>query len=224
VESFCPGGYHEDISGRENPMTENRTLHLQKCLERLHGGEEAARRELLEGTCERLTQLTRTMLRDYRRLKRWEETEDVLQNAMLRLYRALQEVTPPTLRDFYRLATAQIRRELIDLSRHYYGPRGSGRLHASNAGPEDSGESHLLPYEQSESTNCPDHLAVWSEFHRQVEALPEEEREVFDLLWYQRLQHTEAASVLGVSARTVKRRWQSACLKLHAALKGELPG
>jgi RNA polymerase sigma-70 factor (ECF subfamily) len=204
-------------------MTDNRTVHLQNCLDRLHRGDEAARKELLEGTCERLTQLTRTMLRDYRRLKRWEQTEDVLQNALVRLYRALQEVTPASLRDFYRLATLQIRRELIDLSRRYYGPQGRGRLHASNVEEANPLESHPPAYEQADSSDGPARLAVWSEFHRQVEALPEEEREVFDLVWYQGLQHTEAASVLGVSARTVKRRWQSACLKLHQAMRGELP-
>jgi len=75
-------------------MEEPRTVHLQHCLDRLRGGDEAARKELLAGACERLTQLTRTMLRDYHRLKRWEETEDVRQNAVLRLYRTLQEVTP----------------------------------------------------------------------------------------------------------------------------------
>jgi RNA polymerase sigma factor (sigma-70 family) len=205
-------------------MADNRTVHLQACLGRLHGGEEAARRELLEGACERLTQLTRTMLQDYRRLKRWEDTEDVLQSALVRLCRALQEVTPPSLRDFYRLATLQIRRELIDLSRHYYGPQGPGRLHASNIEEQDVHESHPPVYEQADSADSPVRLAVWSEFHRQVETLPDEEREVFDLVWYQGLPHTEAAAVLNVSARTAKRRWQSACLKLHGAMRGELPG
>jgi RNA polymerase sigma-70 factor (ECF subfamily) len=206
-------------------MEEPRTVHLQHCLDRLRGGDEAARKELLEGACERLTQLTRTMLRDYHRLKRWEETEDVRQNAVLRLYRTLQEVTPASLRDFYRLATLSIRRELIDLSRHYYGPQGRGRLHVSNVEAANSSDSSPPPaYEQADSSEGPARLAVWSEFHRQVEALPEEEREVFDLVWYQGLQHTEAAAVLGVSARTVRRRWQSGCLKLHERMRGELPG
>jgi DNA-directed RNA polymerase specialized sigma24 family protein len=45
-----------------------------------------------------------------------------------------------------------------------------------------------------------------------------------DLLFYQGLQQAEAAAVLGVSERTVKRRWQSARLALHEALGGRLPG
>jgi RNA polymerase sigma-70 factor (ECF subfamily) len=193
-------------------------------VDRLRQGDEAARQELLEGTCERLRQLTQTMLRDYRRLKRWEETDDVLQNALVRLHRALQQVTPPTLRDFYRLATLQIRRELIDLSRHYYGPEGRARRHASNAGLDNSSQASQPAYEQADSAEGPAKLAVWGEFHEQADALPTEEREVFDLLWYQGLTHAEAAEVLSVSTKTVMRRWQAACLRLHEALGGEMPG
>ena len=44
---------------------------------------------------------------------------------------ALNDVKPALLRDFYRLAAVQVRRELIDLARHYYGPQGHGAHHAS---------------------------------------------------------------------------------------------
>ena len=205
-------------------MTDHHTTYLQRCLDRLRAGDQDARKELLNGACERLSQLTRTMLKDYRRLKRWEETDDVLQNALVRLYRALGQVTPASLRDFYRLATLQIRRELIDLARHYYGPEGPGGKYLSNAGGEDSDSIPRPAYEQADSSHGPSRLAAWSEFHQQVHALPEEEQEVFDLVWYQGLKHTEAAEVLNVSARTVKRRWQAACLRLHEALRGDLPG
>jgi len=204
-------------------MSDHRSVSLQRCLDRLHGGEEAARRELLDTACARLSQITRTMLRDYPRLKRWEQTDDVLQNALLRLMRALQSITPPSLRDFYRLATLQIRRELIDLVRHHFGPEGRGANHATNRVPKDSQDSSPALYERADSTESPSRLAIWAEFHEQVERLPEEEREVFDLVWYQGVGHTEAAELLGISAKTVKRRWQSACLHLHEALHGELP-
>jgi DNA-directed RNA polymerase specialized sigma24 family protein len=78
-------------------------------------------------------------------------------------------------------------------------------------------------YERADGTLDPDSLATWGEFHRQAQALPEEEQAVFDLIWYQGLGHTEAAELLNVCPRTVKRRWQSACLKLHAALGSSLP-
>ena len=39
------------------------------------------------------------MLRDYPRVGRWEQTDDVLQNALLRLWRALEDVRPATARE-----------------------------------------------------------------------------------------------------------------------------
>ena len=107
-------------------MADDRSTYVQQCLVRLQQGDAAAREELLQGACRRLTDLARTMLRGYRRLKRWEETDDVLQGALVRLDRMLREITPATPRDFYRLATTQIRRELIDLARRYFGPTGLG--------------------------------------------------------------------------------------------------
>jgi len=204
-------------------MADTSPSQVLQYLERLRQGDPSARHSLLNGTCERLGQLTRLMLRDYPRLKRWEETDDVLQNALLRLYRALEQVAPPTPRDFFRLATLQIRRELIDLVRHYYGAEGQGLHHATNVEtPEKSGGAPL--YEKADGTHDPSRLAAWCEFHQQVERLPEEEREVYDLIYYHELGHTEAAELLGVSARTVKRRYQAACLRLHDALGGQLPG
>ena len=57
---------------------------------------EAARSELLSHASQRLECLTRKMLRDYPGVHRWEQTDDVLQNASLRLYRALSEVALPS--------------------------------------------------------------------------------------------------------------------------------
>jgi RNA polymerase sigma-70 factor (ECF subfamily) len=195
-------------------MADQPTIRLQQCLERLQAGDEGARQELLAGVSDRLTRLTRAMLKDYARLRRWEETGDVLQSALLRLYRALQTVTPGTLREFYRLAALQIRRELIDLARHHFGPQSGGGHHESVAG---------APEAPADSTCGPDRLASWAEFHEQVDALPEQEREVFDLVWYQGLTHPEAAALLETSTKTVQRRWHAACRKLHEALGGELP-
>jgi RNA polymerase sigma-70 factor (ECF subfamily) len=196
------------------------TGRVQHLLDRLRQGDEEARKELINASCERLRSLAHIMIKDYPRLRRWEETADVLQNALLRLYRALQTLTPPSPRDFYRLAALEVRRELLDLARHYFGPHGEGENRQSQAGRSGSGASVAGPGDLSLE---PGQLALWSEFHQQVSALPEEEREVFDLIWYQDLSQTEAAQLLGVCARTVKRRWQSACLKLHEGLKGEVP-
>src|SRR5256885_9614190 len=50
----------------------------------------------------------------------------------------------------------------------------------------------------------------WTELHEQIGALPDEEREVVGLLFYQGLSQAETAEVLGISLRTVQRRWHDA--------------
>jgi RNA polymerase sigma-70 factor (ECF subfamily) len=201
-------------------MADSSTTQLQACLERMNAGDPAARDELIRRACERLRRLTGKMLQDFRRLHRWEETDDVLQSAMIRLLQALRVVQPGSVVEFFRLAASAIRRELIDLARHYYGPQGPAAQHASNLGAA----TDAPPYDRPESTYEPSRLARWTEFHGQVESLPEDERTVFDLLWYQGLTQAEAAAVLSVSEPTVRRRWRSARLHLHQALCDEHPG
>jgi hypothetical protein len=50
------------------------TIRLQRCLDRLQGGDETARAELLNAACHRLTQPTRKMFRADGRLRRWKHT------------------------------------------------------------------------------------------------------------------------------------------------------
>ena len=197
---------------------------IQGWIDRLQAGDESAREELIRSACNRMERLTRKMLKTYPRVKRWEQTDDVFQNAVMRLYRTLEQITPKSVPEFFRLAALNIRRELLDLVKHYYGPRGAGAKHATLGGQPDGEEPGGGRLEKSDTTRQPDRLADWGEFHRQVDQLPDEEREIFDLLWYQGLTQAEAGDVLGVTERTVKRRWQSARLKLHEAMQGEMPG
>ena len=204
------------------PQSMTTTAQLQLWIERLRAGDDSARDQLISCCCSRLLQLTRKMLKRYPRVKRWEETDDVLQNVSLRLRRTLAQVTPNSVLDFLRLASLNIRRELLDLVKHYYGPRGLGVHHFSD--PGGNGGDTPPPFsEAADVAHEPSRLALWSEFHRAIEQLPEESRETFDLLWYQGLSPAEAAEVLEVTPRTVQRRWQAARLQLFEALHGELP-
>lgn len=206
------------------PDSGSQTIYVQSCLDRLARGDESARAELFERTCERLRGLARKMLRNYPRVQRWEETSDVLQNAVLRLDRALKQMNVKTSRDYFGLAALNIRRELLDMAKHYYGPQGRGAKHATRAADATaSDQDPIANHAGADSAAGPDRLAAWTEFHEQIERLPAEEREVFDLLWYQELSQAEAAALLNVSERTIKRRWQSARIMLHDALKGEVP-
>jgi RNA polymerase sigma factor (sigma-70 family) len=51
-----------------------------------------------------------------------------------------------------------------------------------------------------------------------MDTMSAEDREVMDLVYYQGLTQEEAAQVLGISHRTLKRRWFSARTRLHGAL------
>jgi RNA polymerase sigma-70 factor (ECF subfamily) len=197
-------------------MSDEQDRDYQCWIDRLRAGDARARDELLTCASERLRRLTRKMLRDYPGVRQFEETDDVFQNAAVRLHRALCEAAPASGRDFIRLAAAQIRRELIDLARHY---------RSQAAGPLPAGgETDGPPGDPPETTQDPGRLADWGEFHCQIAALPDEEREVFDLLWYQGLSQAEAAAVIQVSLKTLKRRWQAARRQLYRALDGKLPG
>lgn len=185
-------------------------------LQRLRDGNSSAINDLLNHSSDRLLHLTRKMLAGFSGVKKHEQTDDVLQNALLRLTRALQESVPEDSRHYFRLAALQIRRELIDLARRY---NGKGAVSFDRAGPDGDGDGgdEWIP---SEHTNDPRRVAEWTEFHRLIQELPDTEREVVDLLLYNGLSQQEAADVMQVDVRSIKRYWQRARLTLFEKLQG----
>ena len=177
-----------------------------------------ARTELLERAAQRLLILTRRMFRNYPQLRRWEETDDVFQNAILRLYRSLGDVRPDSVRGFFAPAATQIRRTLIDLARHHFGPEGSAAHHHSETRAAQSG-SNSHDSRLAGGDEPPETLDAWARFHEAVEHLPLDERDAFSLVWYGEATQHEVADLLGVSERTVLRRLVRARLLLHESLK-----
>lgn len=219
-------------------MSENSTtLFLEAALVRLRAGDLSARDELISHSCNRFLLLTRKMLNRYPRLRNWEESGDVAQNALLRMRRALEQVQPGNCREYFGLATVQIRRELLDLTRHYYGrKKPDGSAGTRNDGPAGRVAGAIAQGMQGDGGSCdfqgdpvdddaddPFKLAAWHEFHEAVQKLPANEREVFELLWYQGITQEEAAELLECDRSTVKRRWRAARTSLHRALRGWLP-
>jgi RNA polymerase sigma factor (sigma-70 family) len=194
------------------PVSQGTDTQIQNLIDLNLKGDESAREALLQHSCDRLLRLTRRTFRNYPYLRRWEATDDVFQNAMVRLHRALQTVRIESVRHFFNLAGLQIRRELNDLTRHYFGPEGYGANHHTDHKPADEAGGSL------DRADEPEDLAKWTLFHEHCDKLPEEEREVVNLVFYQGLTQEEAASVLGLSVRTLKRRWQQAKLALQACL------
>jgi RNA polymerase sigma-70 factor (ECF subfamily) len=194
------------------------TREAQDLLERHRAGDPSARDGLIGLAQGRFVALARAMLRRYTHVRRWEETDDLLQAALMRLHRSLAQVQPGSVRHFDNLAAAQIRRELIDLARSHFGPEGLGARHHTDA-TDPAGRLAAV----ADETGKPGSLEGWAAFHEAVDRLPEPEREVVNLLWYDNLTHAQAAEALGVTTKTVQRRWASARLLIRDALHGESP-
>ena len=198
----------------------NLSLHsVQLCgwVDRMRAGDQAARDELLRHAGGRLERLARKMLSRFPRVRRWAETGDVLQGALLRLLRALQDVRPESTRAFFALAAEQMRRELLDLARHYYGKHGIGANHDSVGPASDTRGPAADPPAPADE---PGELEDWCAFHEAVARLPAEEREVVGLIFYHDWKQAQVAELLGVTERTVRRHWRSALGELRRALRG----
>src|SRR5262249_29549419 len=122
------------------------------------------------------------------------------------LLTALRKTRPPTVRRFFALANQHMRWQLNDLAQRLDNqPAAAAALAESGvAAPPASIDSGLGP-------DARRILEV-------IEGLPEDEREVFELVGIQGLTHAEAAAVVGVSQKTVQRRLSEARLLLAERL------
>jgi RNA polymerase sigma-70 factor (ECF subfamily) len=195
------------------------TAQLQNLLDLAAQGPDAGYAEIINLAAGRLQRLTGKMLGSYPHLRRWEDTSDVFQTAAIRLHQSLAEVKPDSVRTFFGLAATQIRRSLIDLARHHFGPQGHAARQHTDAGVDHGGGI----IENKATTERPETLVAWAEFHQAVEQLPEAEREVFELVWYGGMAQQDIASMLGISVPTVQRRFRMARRQLHRSLHGESP-
>jgi RNA polymerase sigma factor (sigma-70 family) len=145
----------------------------------------------------------------------------VAQNAALRLYRALADTVPDSPRGLMGLMATQIQRELIDLARKHSGPMSYAANHGTNVRRDRDGEVFLVDELADRADADAEEIPIerWEQFHAAVEALADEQREVFKLIWYLGLDQQSAADTLGMSLRTLARRWQEARQAVGRALE-----
>jgi RNA polymerase sigma-70 factor (ECF subfamily) len=196
---------------------------IQRLLDLVRAGDGAARDELIRHSFERLRRLARWMFHRRPLLRAVVETDDVLQNAAVRLYRALPEVMPDTVGRFLSLAAQQVRRELIDLARRHLGKEGAKARRVVSLAGSGSGSHHHVLQDQAAASAEPEDLVEWAEFHLAVDRLPDKEREAVHLLLYQGMEQADAALLMQVSVRQVKRLWRSAKSLLEHAVHGDWP-
>lgn len=163
----------------------------------------------------RFFDIARKMLRRNLDLKKWEDTDEVFQIAVIRLHTSIAAVKPDSIPRFLGLATTQVRRTLIDLARRHFGPLGDGR----NASSDPEAVTNVAAPRSSE----PESLAQWAEFHESIDRLSDSEKQIFQLAWYGALTQKEIARLLEISVATVQRRWYSAQISLHQLMEGYSP-
>jgi RNA polymerase sigma-70 factor (ECF subfamily) len=197
---------------------EHTTVVVQRYLNELAGisGDAPAEpviRALIELSVDRLRLLCSTLLlRSYPRLTRPPlnlEADELLSSVVDRLLKALREVRPTTVRHFFALANRHLRWELNDLAR---------RLDKERPAQGLSGAVVASP-ETSDSQLSPNTLRVLEA----IESLPEDEREAFDLVRIQGFSQVEAADLIGVSPKTVRRRLNQGLLLLMDKLSDLKP-
>src|SRR5262249_52439554 len=162
-------------------MNELGTTSLRELIVRFQSGEISALDTLIRRTEQRLEQFARRMLAGFPKVRAREETDDVLQSALVRLTRALREQTPQSVRDFFTRAAVQTRRELPDLAR-------------SNA----SRQAERLEHDPPERAEDSAELDRWTRLHEAVEKLPEELQDVFSYRFYHDWPQAEIAAILGI--------------------------
>jgi RNA polymerase sigma factor (sigma-70 family) len=165
-------------------------------------------RALLERAVGRLKQLCANLLhRSYPRLVRPPsnlQADEVLGSVVGRLLKAMREVRPRTVREFFALANQHMRWELNDLARRLDDQPGRIELR----------EGLVMAAESSGSGLRPDARRILEA----IEGLPEDEREVFSLVRIQELTQVEVSQILGVSSKTVQRRLNRGLLLLARQL------
>jgi RNA polymerase sigma-70 factor (ECF subfamily) len=186
------------------------TVAVQKFLDELAGvrGDGPAEpivRNLLASAVNRLHLLCATLLaRSYPRLMRPPlnlQADEMLSSVVERLIKAMRQVHPQTVRQFFALANQHMRWELNDLAR---------RLDEQAPAVELRDALVPAPAESSGSQPSPNTRRILAA----IEDLPEDEREAFSLVRIQGMTHTDAADVLGVSPKTVQRRLNRGLLLL----------
>jgi len=170
-------------------------------------------RGLLARAVGRLHMVCATWLhRRYRRLASPPlnlQTEELLGAVVERLMKAMEQARPQTVRQFFALVNQHIRWELNDLARRLDERVPDVEFVDGFAAAPNSSDSPLTP-------NARRMLEA-------IDDLPEDEREVFSLVRIQGMTHPEAASVLGVSVRTVQRRLNRSIVILEEKLQDLRP-
>jgi RNA polymerase sigma factor (sigma-70 family) len=192
-------------------VTAGTTTDIQRLLDRLRSGDALVRQELLERAHGRLVKIASALFQeDFRALHGRHDVESVVSETWMGLLRALESTQPATPDAFFGLVFVKVRQALLQIANRE-------RRHRAHrlGGPIDSGEPEALAaFDRPDTTGDPCRLAVLTEFHRQVDKLPPDEKRAFELHYYLGFTQAEAADLMELSPKQVSRLWLAATARL----------
>ena len=205
-------------------LVSNHSTTLNYWLGRHNAGDPAALNELLRFSQDRVLDHIRMRFRAFPRLRPYVDSQDVLVAVQVSLARDFQAAPFNDLMHFIRLTGRLARHRTLDLVRKYFGPLGPG-THEVRAEPDGRDDSAAADRDEPPDPGPPpEELAARAEVDELIAGLPPEHRDLFDLLYYARLSRDEAAEALGVSLRTLDRRWVAAREALRERYGKNPPG
>jgi RNA polymerase sigma factor (sigma-70 family) len=185
--------------------------HLDKLGAESHDSESV--RVLLERSATRLSMLCGNLLhRRYPRLTHPPlnlSSDELLSVVVERLIKAMREAKPNGVRQYFALASQHMRWELNDLARRLDSERHSVTMD----------EALIAAFEPSDSQLSD----LCKQIFAEIDGLPAEQREVFELVRIQGLPVSEVAKILNVTEVTVRRRLSRALSGLTTLLDDRSP-
>ena len=194
------------ILGYDPTVDQRTTVAIQRYLDDLAEASGASKaepviRDLLARSVDRLRVLSVRLLQGrYPRLMKGPlnvSSDEVLDAVVERMLKAMRQVRPGTARQFFALASQHMRWELNDLARRLDTQQAPVQLHESWG---------VAAKEHRSDSAVPGPSMTLSRILLAIDELPEEDREVFNLVRLNGMGTSEAAQLIGVSVKTVQRR------------------
>jgi RNA polymerase sigma-70 factor (ECF subfamily) len=141
------------------------------------------------------------------------QAEEVLSAVVERLIKAMRNVRPTNVRQFFGLVMKHIRWELNGLAREL-DTDDCQSLIRDVIVQQKADESD----EEPEAGDDEPFSALARRIQEAIDGLPQTDRDIFDLVRHREMTHAGAADVLGISSKTVQRRLKHILPQLWAKL------
>jgi RNA polymerase sigma factor (TIGR02999 family) len=174
-------------------------------LSQLSQGNQAAEEELVALIYKQLRRIASNQMR-FERPDHTLQPTALVHEAYVRLLRK-QRVDWKNRAHFFAIASTVMRQILVDDARR--------RFAGKRTVPPGRGE-----FEPLSKTVPAEHLIALDDALKKLSTFDERQSRIVEMLFFGGLTEEEAAEVLGISSRTVKRDWQAARAWLHIQMEG----